>query len=82
MSDMQSSSSQRGRGRSPRKSERLSQEEVVNQVLEEHKKSVGEVICIKIDARTSIELPASLSVEDRQKRVDNYIKNMNFKPGK
>lgn len=78
MGDKNSTSS-RGRARSPRKSERLSQDEVLNQVLHDHKKSVGDVVCIKIDARTSIELSANLSLEDRQKRVDNYIKNMSYK---
>ncbi len=69
----------RGRGRTVKKNERLSQEEVLNQILDDHKKNIGDVVCIKIDDRTSIELPASMSVEDREKRVENYIKNMNFK---
>lgn len=44
-----------GRGRIMKKNERLSPEEQVKQLLNDHKKSLGEMICIKIDERTSIE---------------------------
>lgn len=36
-----------------------------------HKKMVG----IRVDARTLIEVPADLTEEQRQKRVDDFMKN-------
>lgn len=80
--NVQSKAPSRGRGRTVKKNERLTQEEQVKQLLEDHKKTLGEVVCIKIDDRTSIELPASMSTEDREKRIKNYLKNTNFKPVK
>ena len=65
-----------------RKIERLTQEEILKQILDDHKKSLGEVVCIKIDERTSIEVPASMSEEDRAKLIKNYLKNSNFRPAK
>ncbi|WP_296939386.1 hypothetical protein [uncultured Dysgonomonas sp.] len=65
-----------------KKIERLTQEEILKQILDDHKKSLGKVVCIKIDERTSIEVPASMSEEDRAKRIKNYLKNSNFRPVK
>lgn len=80
--NLQNKAPSRGRGRSIKKNERLSPEEQVKQLLSDHKKSLGEMICIKIDERTSIELPASMSISDREKRIKNYLKNTNFRPVK
>lgn len=68
------------RGSSAKKSERLSQEEMLIQLLNDHKQSLGDMVSIRIDNRTSIEVPASLSEEDREKRVKNYLKHSNYKP--
>lgn len=70
------------RGRTVKRNERLTQDEILKSLLEDHKKSQGEVVWIKIDDRTHIELPASLSEEDRKKRVKNYLEHSNFKPMK
>ena len=80
--NVQNKAPSKGRGRSMRKIERLTQEEILKQILDDHKKSLGEVICIEIDERTSIEVPASMSEEDRAKRIKNYLKNSNFRPAK
>lgn len=61
------------------RSERVKANDLVNQILEEHKKRVGEVVCVVVDSRTSIELPASLTPEERNEHVKNYRKNMGLK---
>lgn len=63
-----------------KKSERLTQDEVLKNLLEDHKKTLGEVVWVKIDDRTYIELPASMSEKDRKDRIENYMKHSNFKP--
>ncbi|MFV0538922.1 MAG: hypothetical protein ACK5M3_16385 [Dysgonomonas sp.] len=68
------------RGSSSKKSERLSQEEMLKQLLNDHKQSLGDMVSIRIDSRTSIEVPANMSEEDREKRVKNYLKHSNYKP--
>ncbi|MFT4222689.1 hypothetical protein [Dysgonomonas sp.] len=68
------------RGSSMKKSERLSQEEMLIQLLNDHKQSLGDMVSIRIDSRTSIEVPANMSEEDREKRVKNYLKHSNYKP--
>lgn len=68
------------RANSVKKVERLSPEDALKQLLEDHKKGLGEMVSIKIDSRTFIEVPASMSEEDRQKRVENFLRYSNFKP--
>lgn len=43
-------------------------------VLKEHKKKVGNVVLVAISARTTIELPASLTPEEREARIELYKK--------
>lgn len=62
------------------RSERVKANDLVSQMLEEHKKRIGDVVCVVVDSRTSIELPASLTPEERNEHVKNYIKNMGIKP--
>ena len=64
------------------RSERVRANDLVSQMLEEHKKRIGDVVCVVVDSRTSIELPASLTPEERNEHVKNYIKNMGIKPTK
>jgi len=46
----------------------------VHNVLKEIKDKKGDVVIITINDRTSIELSASLSQEERDERVANYIR--------
>lgn len=64
------------------RSERVRANDLVSQMLEEHKKRIGDVVCVVVDSRTSIELPASLTPEERNEHVKNYIKNMGLKQAK
>jgi len=64
-----------GRRNAAKRTEKLTQENTLKKLLEEHKKSIGETIWIKIDDRTHIEVPVGMSIEEREKRVKNYIKN-------
>lgn len=57
----------------------MSQEEHIVQMLKEHKKWVGEVILVKIDERTSIELPASMSREQIEERKILFLENQKNK---
>lgn len=68
--------------RSTRKNERLSQEVLLKKSMEEYKKGLGDRVLVRIDDRTLIELPASMSEIDRQERIKNYLKNSNFRPTK
>ncbi len=43
------------------------------------KQNNKEVIWVKVDDRTYIELPANLSKEDQAVRIENYIKNAKHK---
>lgn len=72
--------SQKGKEGAINRSERVRANDLVSQMLEEHKKRIGEVVCVVIDSRTSIELPASLTPEERNEHVQNYIKNIGVKP--
>lgn len=72
--------SQKGKDGAINRSERVRANDLVSQMLEDHKKRIGEVVCVVIDSRTSIELPASLTPEERNEHVKNYIKNMGVKP--
>lgn len=44
----------------------------VKQVLKEHKDRVGAVELVKISDRTTIELPAHLSPEEKNARIMHY----------
>lgn len=68
-----------GRRRSVRKNVQQVQENSVQRILDEHKKSLGEVMCIRIDSRTTIEIPTNLSDEERTKRIKDFMKNTNYK---
>lgn len=46
----------------------------IKQVLKEHKDRVGAVVLVKISERTTIELPANLSSEEKNARVEHYKK--------
>lgn len=56
------------------RSERSASGHLAENVLREHKKNVGEVVYIAISARTTLELPAHLSQEERDVRIENYKK--------
>ncbi len=64
-----------GRGRVAGK---LHEEQTVK-MLEEHKKQVGKVIKVKIDDRTWIELPASMSGEQIEERRKLFLENQKNK---
>lgn len=42
------------------------------QILKEHKERVGDVVLVKITDRTTIELPAGLSREEMDARIEHY----------
>lgn len=79
MNELNTASAKR-RGRPVKKNERLTQDEMLKSLLKEHKESLGEVIWVRIDDRTHIELPANMSEKDRKERVENYMKHSSFKP--
>lgn len=79
MNELNTTSARR-RGRPAKRNERLTQEEILKNLLQEHKDSLGEVVWVRIDDRTHIELPANMSEEDRKERVENYMKHSSFKP--
>ncbi|MBK5722790.1 hypothetical protein JGH11_18115 [Dysgonomonas sp. Marseille-P4677] len=68
----------RGRVRTMKKAERMTQEETLKQLLENHKKDLGDVVQIKVNERTYIEVPASLTETERRERVKNYLKNISI----
>ncbi|WP_165042208.1 hypothetical protein [Dysgonomonas sp. ZJ709] len=78
--DGQNKTSSRGRKATVKNPERMTQVEAVKQLLDNHKKGLNEVVHIKIDDRTYLEVPAGLSAEDRQDRIKNYLKYTNYKP--
>ena len=51
---------------------RNSEKQAIN-VLKEIKERKGDVVLISINQRTTIEIPANLSQEERDARVANYI---------
>lgn len=67
-------------GRTSRKSERYTQEELLKKSIEDYNKRTANMVWIRIDDRTLIELPASMNELDRQERIKNYLKNSNFRP--
>lgn len=80
--NVQSKAPTRGKRQALNKNSRISQDEALAILLEEHKQSLGDMVWIRIDDRTHIELPAAMSEADRQERIENYLKNSNFKPAK
>ena len=56
------------------RSERSLTNQLIENSLKEYKKSGGEVVLIAISPRTTIELPAHLSPEERAIRIENYKK--------
>lgn len=73
MSAKQHSSGKRKSGEISR-SERTSANQQAESILNDIKEKAGEVVLVQITDRTSIELPASLSIEEREARVANYLK--------
>lgn len=56
------------------RSERSIANQLIENSLKEYKKSIGEVILISVGPRTTIELPASLTLEEREARIEIYKK--------
>lgn len=54
------------------RSDRNQANQLIENSLKEYKKSVGEVVLVAISPRTTIELPAHLSPEEREIRIENY----------
>ena len=54
------------------RSDRNQANQLIEKSLKEYKKSVGEVVLVAISPRTTIELPAHLSPEEREIRIENY----------
>lgn len=54
------------------RSERSIANQLIENSLKEYKKSVGEVVLVAITPRTTIELPANLTQEERELRIENY----------
>lgn len=52
----------------------VSSNQLTQNALKEHKRKVGEVVLVAISPRTTIELPASLSLEEREIRIELYKK--------
>lgn len=73
MAAKQNSSGKRKLGEITR-SERTTATQQVESILKNIKEKTGEVVLVQITDRTSIELPAHLSQEEREARVANYIK--------
>ena len=48
--------------------------------MEKLEKSPAEMVWIRIDDRTHIEVPADMTKEERKARIDNSLKNSKFKP--
>ena len=49
------------------------------QMLKEHKNRIGDVVLVKISERTTIELPAALSQEEKNARIEQYKKTHSAK---
>lgn len=54
------------------RSEKSFSNQLIENSLKEYKKSIGEVVLVAISPRTTIELPANLSQEERNIRIENY----------
>lgn len=59
--------------------ERTSATHQVESLLKDIKGKAGKMVRVQINSKTSIELPESLSQEERDARVANYIKLHNTK---
>lgn len=49
----------------------------IENTLKEHKKRVGDVIYVTINARTTFEFPAHFTTEEIETRIANYKKRHN-----
>lgn len=56
------------------RSERSIANQLIENSLKEYKKSIGDVILVSVGPRTTIELPASLTLEEREARIEIYKK--------
>lgn len=56
------------------RSERSIANQLIENSLKEYKKSIGEVVLVSVGPRTTIELPASLTQEEREARIEIYMK--------
>lgn len=56
------------------RSERSIANQLIENSLKEYKKSIGDVILVSVGPRTTIELPASLTLEEREARIEIYNK--------
>ncbi len=65
-----------GRRTAMKRTERQTPEDTLRRIIEEHKKDMGETVWLKIDDRTHIEVGASLTEDERNKRVENYLENI------
>lgn len=65
-----------GRRTAMKRTERQTPEDTLRRIIEEHKKDMGETVWLKIDDRTHIEVAASLTEDERNKRVENYLENI------
>ncbi len=65
-----------GRRTAMQRTERQTPEDTLRRIIEEHKKDMGETVWLKIDDRTHIEVAASLTEDERNKRVENYLENI------
>lgn len=79
MTTKQNFSGNRKSGEITTRSDKSYATQQVETILKNIKQKAGEVVLIQITDRTSIELPAHLSQEERDARVANYIKL--HKPG-
>ena len=59
-----------------KRTERQTPEDTLRRIIEEHKKDMGETVWLKINDRTHIEVAASLTEDERKKRVENYLENI------
>lgn len=56
------------------RSERSIANQMIENSLKEYKKSIGDVVLISVGPRTTIELPASLTQDERDARIEIYKK--------
>ena len=73
---VQQTTTKAGRRTAMKRSERQTPEDTLRRIIEEHKKDMGETVWLKIDDRTHIEVAASLTEDERNKRVENYLENI------
>lgn len=56
------------------RSEKSMANQMIENSLKEYKKSIGDVVLISVGPRTTIELPASLTQDERDARIEIYKK--------